>query len=84
MLRNRPHHGASIDQQPQGNDSSLCLSANDSGFSADTKIKVGERNLQKNFTYSFRVFLSGCRYWDSENNTWSTDGCTVSIDIVYI
>lgn len=44
----------------------------------DTKIKVADRNSNKNFTYSFRVFLSGCRYWDTTNNTWSTEGCEVS------
>lgn len=34
--------------------------------------------LKVNFT--MRTFTSSCLYWDTDNDTWNTEGCTVSKD----
>ena len=44
----------------------------------ETRLSLAELQKANNFTYTFRVFLSACKFWDEENDTWSVDGCQVS------
>ncbi|CAG5132504.1 unnamed protein product, partial [Candidula unifasciata] len=30
-----------------------------------------------NTSYTLLILVSGCRYWDEDNNTWSSEGCRV-------
>ena len=35
-----------------------------------------------NINLTMRTFTSSCLYWNTDNETWSTEGCTVSINKV--
>ena len=30
------------------------------------------------YNYTWQMFVGGCRFWNEENETWSSEGCTVS------
>ena len=30
------------------------------------------------YNYTWQMFLGGCRFWNAENETWSSEGCVVS------
>ena len=36
------------------------------------------------YNYTWQTFLGGCRFWNDENETWSSEGCTVSNTVFYI
>ena len=46
-------------------------------FCSETRLNLAELQKTNNFTYTFRVFLSACKFWDEENDTWSAGGCQV-------
>lgn len=35
-----------------------------------------------NTSYNLLHLISGCRFWDDTNNTWSSEGCTVCIGMI--
>jgi len=42
-----------------------------------TTMNFGSAAAMNNYTYLFRVFVSGCQFWDDNNDTWSSEGCHV-------
>ena len=40
---------------------------------------VGKGKMDDNMSYSILILITGCRYWDANNNKFSTEGAFVSI-----